>query len=188
MSAFAPPHKRSGEAIRGAAHLVETGRMRQQTIGEVVLTAVRGWPVVAFESPQRLGASLRSLAAVTPERDVVVCRELTKRFEEVVRGAASSLVDRYAEPPKGEITLVLGPPPELTAPGEDAAGEAVAELVAAGTPRKASKNLRRRVRIQCFCKHDVLIGHASRIVRGKRDLDGLVDVEPLRMVIHLFRH
>jgi 16S rRNA (cytidine1402-2'-O)-methyltransferase len=96
------------------------------------------WPVVAFESPQRLGASLRSLAAVTPERDVVVCRELTKRFEEVVRGAASSLADRYAEPPKGEITLVLGPPPELTAPGEDAAGEAVAELVAAGTPRKVA--------------------------------------------------
>jgi 16S rRNA (cytidine1402-2'-O)-methyltransferase len=52
------------------------------------------WPVVAFESPQRLGASLRSLAAVTPERDVVVCRELTKKFEEVVRGTASSLADR----------------------------------------------------------------------------------------------
>ena len=93
------------------------------------------WPVVAFESPQRLGASLRSLAAVTPERDVVVCRELTKRFEEVVRGTASALADRYAEPPKGEITLVLGPPPKVGS-GEDVAAEAVAELVAAGTPRK----------------------------------------------------
>src|SRR5580765_8298476 len=54
------------------------------------------WPVVAFESPQRLGASLRSLATVSPERDVVVCRELTKQFEEVVRGTASALADRYA--------------------------------------------------------------------------------------------
>jgi 16S rRNA (cytidine1402-2'-O)-methyltransferase len=95
------------------------------------------WPVVAFESPQRLGASLRSLAAVTPERDVVVCRELTKRFEEVVRGTASSLADRYEEPPKGEITVVLGPA-EPPPPGEDAATAAVAALIGAGTPRKVA--------------------------------------------------
>ena len=66
------------------------------------------WPVVAFESPQRLPASLRSLAAVDPEREVAVCRELTKRFEEVVRGTAAELAERFAEPPKGEITLVVG--------------------------------------------------------------------------------
>jgi len=95
------------------------------------------WPVVAFESPQRLGASLRSLAAVTPERDVVVCRELTKKFEEVVRGTASSLAERYTGPPKGEITIVLGPA-ESAPPGEEAGAAAVAELVAAGTPRKVA--------------------------------------------------
>jgi 16S rRNA (cytidine1402-2'-O)-methyltransferase len=94
------------------------------------------WPVVAFESPQRLGASLRSLAGVSPERDVAVCRELTKQFEEVVRGTAASLAERYAEPPKGEITLVLGP--VAAAPRADGAAEAVAELVAAGTPRKVA--------------------------------------------------
>ena len=43
-------------------------------------------PSVAFESPQRLPATLRSLAAALPERPVAVCRELTKQFEEVVRG------------------------------------------------------------------------------------------------------
>ena len=94
------------------------------------------WPVVAFESPQRLGAALRSLAAVTPERDVVVCRELTKKFEEVVRGTASSLAERYAKPPKGEITLVFGP--AEPAPRGDEAAAAVAELVTAGTPRKVA--------------------------------------------------
>src|SRR5213596_2053400 len=49
-----------------------------------------GWPhpVVAFESPQRLPATLRSLAGADPGRSVAVCRELTKRFEEVVRGSA----------------------------------------------------------------------------------------------------
>src|SRR6478736_2564316 len=66
------------------------------------------WPAVAFESPQRLPATLRSLAAVAPERAVAVCRELTKRFEEIARGTASELANRFTEPAKGEITLVLG--------------------------------------------------------------------------------
>src|SRR6185503_12308285 len=39
-------------------------------------------PVVAFESPRRLPATLRSLADVDPERGVAVCRELTKKFEQ----------------------------------------------------------------------------------------------------------
>ncbi|MDQ5821854.1 MAG: 16S rRNA (cytidine(1402)-2'-O)-methyltransferase, partial [Actinomycetota bacterium] len=63
-------------------------------------------PVVAFESPRRLPASLTSLAAALPDRRVAVCRELTKRFEEVVRGTAAEVASRFREPPKGEITLV----------------------------------------------------------------------------------
>src|ERR687895_2203260 len=53
--------------------------------------AVWPHPAVAFESPQRLPATLRSLAAAQPERAVAVCRELTKRFEEVLRGTAGEL-------------------------------------------------------------------------------------------------
>src|ERR687885_314219 len=45
--------------------------------------AAWAYPVVAFESPQRLPTTLRSLADVQPDRPVAVCRELTKRFEEV---------------------------------------------------------------------------------------------------------
>jgi 16S rRNA (cytidine1402-2'-O)-methyltransferase len=100
-----------------------------------------GWahPVVAFESPQRLPASLRSLAAALPGREVAVCRELTKRFEEVVRGSAAEVSARFAEPPKGEITLVLGPgEEERDLPG---ALEAVAELVAAGAPRRLAADV-----------------------------------------------
>src|SRR6188472_1715762 len=44
------------------------------------------WPAIAFESPRRLPGSLRSLAAALPDRPAAICRELTKRFEEVVRG------------------------------------------------------------------------------------------------------
>jgi 16S rRNA (cytidine1402-2'-O)-methyltransferase len=93
------------------------------------------WPAVAFESPQRLPTTLRSLAAAEPERDVAVCRELTKRFEEIARGTASELAERFSEPPKGEITLVIGPGAAKPA-DEPAALAAVAELVTAGVPRK----------------------------------------------------
>ena len=50
-----------------------------------------GCPVVAFESPHRLTASLRSLAVFDAEREVAVCRELTKRFEEVVQKREAEL-------------------------------------------------------------------------------------------------
>jgi 16S rRNA (cytidine1402-2'-O)-methyltransferase len=102
------------------------------------------WPyaAVAFESPRRLPATLRSLAEAQPAREVAVCRELTKRFEEVVRGTAEEVAARFREPPKGEITLVLGPGAEA---GDDAAtaaaAEAVAELVAAGLPRRRAADV-----------------------------------------------
>jgi 16S rRNA (cytidine1402-2'-O)-methyltransferase len=102
--------------------------------------AAWSWPVVAFESPQRLVASLRSLAAVAPEREVAVCRELTKRFEEVVTGSAGDLAERFSEAPRGEITLVLGPHEDVGSGsgGCDAAAKAVADLVAAGAPRRVA--------------------------------------------------
>jgi 16S rRNA (cytidine1402-2'-O)-methyltransferase len=102
---------------------------------------LRRWshPVVAFESPQRLPATLRSLADADPERPVAVCRELTKKFEEVVRGPAAEVAARFGSPPKGEITLVLA----AGAVGDESedAVRAVAELVAAGVPRRAAADV-----------------------------------------------
>ena len=95
------------------------------------------WPAVAFESPQRLPGTLRSLAAVDPERQAAVCRELTKRFEEVARGTAAELALRFDAPPRGEITLVLGPAAARDdATSTEPALVAVGELVAAGVPRR----------------------------------------------------
>jgi len=96
------------------------------------------WPAVAFESPRRLPATLASLAAALPAREVAVCRELTKAHEQVVRGPAAELAQRFAAPPKGEVTLVLGPAAAGSEASPDRAGAlaAVAALVAAGTPRR----------------------------------------------------
>jgi 16S rRNA (cytidine1402-2'-O)-methyltransferase len=100
-------------------------------------TAAWGGPVVAFESPRRLPTTLASLAAESPDRQVAVCRELTKRFEEVVRGPVREVAERFREAPKGEVTLVIGPAPHGGAGAdEEASFAAVAELVAAGIPRR----------------------------------------------------
>src|ERR671936_2680490 len=73
--------------------------------------------LVAFESPRRLPATLAALAELDPGRLVVVCRELTKLHEEVVRGSAAELAERFAEGTRGEVVLVVGPAAE---PGRDA--------------------------------------------------------------------
>jgi 16S rRNA (cytidine1402-2'-O)-methyltransferase len=69
-----------------------------------------------------------------------VCRELTKRFEEVVRGPAAEVAGRFAQPARGEVTVVLGPgrttPPDLAA-----ATDAVTELAAAGLSRRRAAEL-----------------------------------------------
>jgi 16S rRNA (cytidine1402-2'-O)-methyltransferase len=97
--------------------------------------------LVAFESPRRLGATLSALAELDPERQVAVCRELTKVHEEVVRGTASELAERYAsETPKGEIVLVVaGAPADAGADATGPAVDALRRLVEAGAkPRPAA--------------------------------------------------
>jgi 16S rRNA (cytidine1402-2'-O)-methyltransferase len=97
-------------------------------------------PAIAFESPQRLPATLQSLADAQPQREVAVCRELTKQFEEIVRGTAVELAARFRKPPKGEITLVVGPAVVAEA-DTGAAAAAVAELVAAGVARRQAADV-----------------------------------------------
>jgi 16S rRNA (cytidine1402-2'-O)-methyltransferase len=64
--------------------------------------------MVFFESPNRLGAALADLASAFGDgRRVVVCRELTKLHEEVVRGTARELADRFADGARGEICIVV---------------------------------------------------------------------------------
>ena len=73
--------------------------------------------LVFFESPQRLAGSLADLADVLGLRPAAVTRELTKLHEEIRRGDLPGLAQHYAaaEPPKGEITVVVGPPEEVSA-------------------------------------------------------------------------
>lgn len=95
--------------------------------------------LVAFESPKRLA---KALAAIEPSREVAVCRELTKLHEEVVRGSAGELAERYAaDPPKGEIVLVVGPAGESAEAISDDARDAFRTLVDAGAKRRTAASV-----------------------------------------------
>ncbi len=81
---------------------------------ERVLRRLAGLPAVLvfYESPHRVADSLAGIAAVFPERRVALARELTKMFQEVVRGTAAEMAELIAErgEPKGECVLLVDAP------------------------------------------------------------------------------
>jgi len=85
--------------------LPRQGKRRRAALDRVTRTSD---PVVLFESPQRIGATLGELALLQPERAAVVCRELTKVHEEVRRGRLANLSSELTET-RGEFVIVLGP-------------------------------------------------------------------------------
>jgi 16S rRNA (cytidine1402-2'-O)-methyltransferase len=101
-----------------------------------------GVAVVAFEAPSRLPRTLETLAGRAPDRAIVVCRELTKLYEQVERGTAAEVAARFTTPPAGEVTLVLAatpPRPAATVPDATLAA-ALAQLREAGVgARRASE-------------------------------------------------
>jgi 16S rRNA (cytidine1402-2'-O)-methyltransferase len=88
--------------------------------------------LVFFEAPGRVAASLADMATVFGDRPAALARELTKRFEEVRRGRLSELAQgAVADPPRGEIAVVVGPPgaDDQTAPDlPTLLGDALARL------------------------------------------------------------
>ena len=74
--------------------------------------------LVLFESGPRVAATLADLAAAFgPQRQAALCRELTKLHEEVRRGELATLAESCAQDePRGEIVLVIAPPPAPTQP------------------------------------------------------------------------
>ncbi len=91
------------------------------------------YTLVFYEAPSRLRDTLVQLEKSLGDREACVARELSKRFETFERGKLSALVERFESPPKGEITIVVGPAsaqPEVS--GVDAAKAQAARLLQAG--------------------------------------------------------
>ena len=100
--------------------------------------------VVLYESPHRLSDTLEEMAEAIGSREIVLCRELTKKFEEVKRGSASHLLEHLRRfPPRGEITLVVSPSKpaeEDTAALRDVARQAIYQAIKSGAaPAEAAR-------------------------------------------------
>ena len=85
-------------------------RKDQELKQEIQTILVYPGTTICYESPHRLLHVLDVLHAIKPERQLVVARELTKKFEEFFRGTAANQMDHWQKNPlKGEIVLLISP-------------------------------------------------------------------------------
>lgn len=116
-----------------AGFLPSKDKARRDVLEE--LAPVRS-TLIFFETAPRLARSLEAIGEVLPGREVAVARELTKFFEECRRGPVAEMLAHYeANPPKGEIVLLVGPPGEV----EHDADSAEAMLIDLLKTEKASR-------------------------------------------------
>ena len=120
-----------------AGFLPARPKARRDAIAE--LAGIRA-SLVLYETGPRLGGALADLAAGLGPRDAAVVREITKLHEECVAGSLAELADRYASaPPKGEIVIVIGPPPERQASEADLDAALIAALAELSPSRAAAR-------------------------------------------------
>ncbi len=104
----------------------------RQTALDLLRTETR--TVICYESPNRLVDTLAAIVSRLGERPVCVARELTKIYEEFVRGTVSEVHAHFVDnPPRGEVVLLIGGIPQTeTVWDEEKVREALAERLAAG--------------------------------------------------------
>ena len=122
--------KRLVQLREGARHAdARLDVVKQLQLRRLQRLAVVPGALIFYESPHRIVATLEAVAEVFPQREVAVCRELTKLHEEVLRGPAVQLAEelRARGEVKGEIALVIAPPSEDEEAGIVPVGAAAAD-------------------------------------------------------------
>jgi len=98
--------------------------------------------LVLYESGPRLGDSLAAFRDGLGEREAAVVREISKLHEETVTGTLAELAIRYADaPPRGEIVIVIGPPPEREEASDDELDQALRSALATMSPSRAAADV-----------------------------------------------
>ncbi|NLU50100.1 MAG: 16S rRNA (cytidine(1402)-2'-O)-methyltransferase [Syntrophomonadaceae bacterium] len=101
---------------------------------------------VFYEAPHRLLETLEDMEAIMGERQIAVARELTKLFEEVVRGTVIEVRQHFAtHPPRGEITIIIeGNPGQPAQVDRVALLRELEELIASGVEKKEAFKIKAR--------------------------------------------
>ena len=105
--------------------------------------------LVLYESGPRLADSLADMAAILGARDAVIARELTKLFEETRRDTLAALAAHYleAQPPKGEIVVVIGPPGEAPQASDEALDSYLADALTRMSVKEAAQAAAAELRV-----------------------------------------
>lgn len=115
------------------------GAARDKALAELVAVPMT---LVFFESPQRLASLLAALAAWPGGREIIVARELTKAFEELVGGTADAVQAHFAAAPaRGELVVLAGPPTAAAALGPAALEALLVEALADHSLRDAVQHV-----------------------------------------------
>ncbi|MPT47371.1 MAG: 16S rRNA (cytidine(1402)-2'-O)-methyltransferase [Sphingobium sp.] len=114
-------------------------KARGDALGEVASLRAS---LVFYESGPRLGASLSDMALALGDREVAVCREISKSYEEVKTGTLGELAAFYQDvAPKGEIVVVVGPPGEKQAMSAEDADSLLKEALTRLSVGKAASEV-----------------------------------------------
>jgi 16S rRNA (cytidine1402-2'-O)-methyltransferase len=138
--------------------LPRSGRARSDRLAAL---ALEPRTIVLFESPRRLVATLKDMNAALGERRAVVCRELTKLHQEVLRGSFMTLVNEMeGRELKGEITLVIeGESAGAVSGGiEDAVAIARKDMNDGARPREAAKRAARATGLSASAIYAAVVG------------------------------
>jgi 16S rRNA (cytidine1402-2'-O)-methyltransferase len=144
--------------FRFEGFLPRKGTARAQRLAEI---AAADSTVVLYESPHRVVATLGDLVTVLgPDRPVAVARELTKLYEEVVRGSAGDIAGRVGvhSEARGEHVIVIGPAERDATVDDDVLERAVLDAMTAGaSARDAASSVARDLGVPKRRAYDVAL-------------------------------
>lgn len=120
-------------------------KARSEAIAEVASLRAT---LILYESGPRLGDTLAALRDGLGDREAAVARELTKLHEECVTGTLTELAERYGDaPPRGEIVIVVAPPPLPAEASAETLDQALNEAMARLSPSRAASEVAQRLNL-----------------------------------------
>lgn len=144
------------DAVLYAGFLPVKDGARKDRLAELAGVAAT---LVFFEAPTRLARTLTAMAERLGSREVVMARELTKRFEEVRRGTASELAAWAAAAEiKGEIVLLVAPPGAAAEASDAAIAEALGALLSDTSLKDASRAVAEKLGVARSRVYDIGLG------------------------------